>query len=461
MATPARAWETAIALNRFGLGARGDEAAPGDPKAWLAEQLAKFEARPPAFDAARLTTDIFQEYSEAQAGIRDADPSARMEMRKALRQRGNALYRDEVTMRVVAALTSQAPFVERMVHFWSNHFAVSADKPQVTLLAGAFEREAIRPHVLGRFEDMLVAVEQHPAMQFYLDQIRSIGPNSRRAAMAEKNGRKPGVNENLAREILELHTLGVRTGYTQQDVTQFALALSGWTVDGLGEGRDAGNPGSFRFRPRLHEPGPRTIMGRTYPQQGEGQARAVLRDLAKSDATATHVATKLARHFIADDPPDDAVERLKRAYLESDGDLKLLYRTLFDLPEVWTPEAAKFKTPWEWTISALRALGRRDAGKPQPAGILTQLGQPVWRPRQPSGYDDVAASWAAPDALVRRVEVAQSLARTAAGGTDARKLGPELLPGTLSEATRAEVSRAESPATALALLLVSPDFLRR
>lgn len=461
MATPARASDAAIALNRFGLGARGDENIPDDPRAWLAEQLARFQERPPAFDAARSTSDVFREYSEAQAGIRDADPSARIERRKVLRQQGNALYRDEVAMRVASALTSQAPFVDRMVYFWSNHFAVSADKPQVTWLAGAFEREAIRPNVLGRFEDMLVAVERHPAMQFYLDQVRSIGPNSRRAVTAEKNGRKPGVNENLAREILELHTLGVRTGYTQQDVSQFALALSGWTVDGLGEGRDDGNPGSFRFRPRLHEPGPRTIMGRTYPQQGEGQARAVLRDLAKSEATATHVATKLARHFVADDPPDGAVDRLKRAYLESDGDLKLLYRTLFDLPEAWNPAPVKFKTPWEWAISALRALGRRDAGKPQPAGVLAQLGQPVWRPRQPSGYDDVAASWAAPDALVRRVEVAQSLARTAAERTDARELGPELLPGTLSEATRLEVSRAESPATALALLFVSPDFLRR
>lgn len=462
MASQAEPQQLAIALNRFGLGARPDQQSPDDPKAWLLSQFDRFEPNPAAFSGLGGSDDIFQEYSEDRADLRQLDDAARMAARKELRQRGRKLYQEEVSRRAVAALTTPAPFVERLVHFWSNHFAVSAEKPLVVALAGAFEREAIRPHVLGRFVDLTLAVERHPAMQFFLDQLRSIGPNSRRAEMAEQRNakRKPGINENLGREIMELHTLGARTGYTQEDVTQFALALTGWTVGGIGPAAGGGS-GAFVFRPGMHEPGSRTIMGKAYNRKGEKQAEAVIRDLCDSEATASHVALKLARHFIADDPSQAAVERLKTAFMESGGDLKAIYRALIDAPEAWQPRQTKFKTPWEWTISSLRALGRNDPGKMKVAPVQNQLGQRIWRPGSPAGYDDIAASWAAPDALVRRVEISQRFARQAEEGMDPRQLAPRVLPGTLSEPTGSQIARAESQQTALALLLVSPEFQRR
>jgi uncharacterized protein (DUF1800 family) len=455
--------EAAIALNRFGLGARPDEAAPTEPKAWLLDQFERYRADPEPFAGARGSVELARGYAETMLQARDQDQAGKMAARKAARQEAQKLYRGEVDMRVKAALTTPAPFIERLVHFWSNHFAVSANKPQVTLLAGAFEREAIRPHVLGRFEDMLVSVEQHAAMQFYLDQVRSIGPNSKFAERAARRNakRKPGINENLAREILELHTLGVRSGYTQKDVAEFALALTGWSS---GRARDlvrGESAGGFAFRPALHEPGTRTIMGKTYKQGGEKQALAVLADLAGAEATATHIATKLARHFVADDPPAAAVDRLKKTFLESSGDLPAVYRALVETPEAWAPQARKFKTPWEWMISSLRGLGQEAVERPRIAQLMNQLGQAVWRPGSPAGYDDVAGSWAAPDALMRRVEVAQRLAALAGDATDARELGPKLLGESLNQKTATEVARAESPRTAVALLIVSPDFQRR
>jgi len=451
-----------IALNRFGLGARPDEAPPADPQGWLLEQLERFEPRPQAWTAQPGSAALAARYAQQQREVRAAEGDAKAAARQALQQGLRESYRSAVDARVAAALVTPAPFAERLVHFWSNHFAVSVEKPAVAALAGVFEAEAIRPHVLGRFEDMLVAVEQHPAMQLFLDQVRSAGPDSAAAMQAQRRNaeRVPGLNENLAREILELHTLGVRSGYQQGDVTEFARALTGWSVGGLGP-RDEGDPGAFVFRARLHEPGVRVILGRQYAQPGEGQARAVLRDLALAPATASHLAAKLARHFVADNPPPALVGRLADAYQRSGGMLPAMYRELVRAPEAWSPAPAKFKTPWDWTLSALRGLGLREPGTQRCAPLLTQLGQPVWRPGSPAGYDDIAASWAAPDALVRRVELAQRFAARVGDRLDARQLAPLLLPGTLSPATTEAVARAESPATALALLLVSPDFLRR
>jgi uncharacterized protein (DUF1800 family) len=324
--------------------------------------------------------------------------------------------------------------------------------------------EAIRPHVLGRFDDMLVAVERHPAMQIFLDQTRSVGPDSMAALRAEQRNpdNKRGLNENLAREIMELHTLGVRSGYTQADVTEFARALTGWSVAGVkGPQPNGAAPGSFVYRAQVHEPGSRTIMGRRYDQQGQDQALAILHDFAGSPATAQHIAGKLARHFVSDNPPPAVTERLADAFERSGGDLPTVYRALIDCPQAWSPVAVKFKTPWEWTVSSMRGLGWQDLGNLQGAPLLTQLGEPVWRPGSPAGYDDIAASWAAPDALVRRVEVAQRFAAHVGDRIDPRTLGQTLLVGSISPPTQMAVSRAESATTAIALLLVSPDFQRR
>jgi uncharacterized protein (DUF1800 family) len=458
----------AIALNRFGLGARPDAPVPANPRAWLLDQFARYEPRPESWAGQPTSAAIAADYvaDRMQLAAMPADQADKQETRKMQRQEARDVYLQAIGARTTSAFSTPAPFVERLVHFWANHFAVSADKALVIPFAGAFEAEAIRPHVLGRFEDMLLAVERHPAMQLYLDQAQSIGPNSPLALRAEARdpARKAGLNENLAREIMELHTLGVRTGYSQADVTEFARALTGWSVGGLGRGggrADGIEPGSFVFRPAMHEPGARQIMSRAYAQPGEAQARAVLHDLASAPATADHIATKLARHFVADDPPPELVKRLAASFRETGGDLPALYRTLVEAPESWSTTAVKFKTPWEWLISSCRALGLREVGQMPIQPLLQQLGQPVWRPGSPAGFDDIAATWAAPGALMRRVEVAQRIAVRAGDRIDPRELAPQVLPASLSPDTADAIHRAESLPTGLALLLVSPDFQRR
>jgi uncharacterized protein (DUF1800 family) len=481
---------TTIALNRFGLGARPADQVPTDSKRWLLQQFDRFEPGPQALAQVPTRTAVLAElaqYIEAQpmfaqgrrqlqpqpaamqtgatpkqADAQDTDP-----VKRYLRQNIRQNYLVMSSARLDSALASDSPFVERLVHFWANHFAVSVDKLPVIGLAGLLEFEAIRPHVLGRFSDMLLAVEQHPAMLVYLDQAQSIGPNSRAGQFAAmRAGKTRGLNENLAREIMELHTLGVRTGYSQADVTEFARALTGWTVAGIGRGPGArmlgdAPAGQFQFAAMLHEPGDRTIIGKRYREGGEEQARAVLMDLAASAATAQHLATKLARHFAGDEPPPALVERLSKAYLASNGDLPTVYRTLIESPEPWTAQPLKFKTPWEWSVSALRAIGSRDLPAQAAAGLLKQLGQPTWQPGSPAGWDDIAASWAAPEALVLRVEAAQRIADRTGSSVDARALAEKLYPGSLSDTTRTAIARAESPAEGLALLLVSPEFVRR
>lgn len=453
----------AIALNRFGLGARPDETAPVDAHRWLAGQFDRFETRPVAWAALPGSRALATGYFAQQGEVRSAEDSDKMVLRRLLRTETRDTYRAAVNARAAAALATDTPFVERLVHFWANHFAISIDKLVVIPFAGAFEAEAIRPNVLGRFEDLLLAAERHPAMQFFLDQARSVGPGSPIARrVAARGTRQPGLNENLAREILELHTLGVGGGYTQADVTEFARAMTGWSLGGGQRGPlRAGEPGAFVFRAALHEPGARTIRGKRYAQEGEAQPLAVLADLAAAPATATHIATKLARHFVADTPPPALVARLAAAFTRSRGDLPTIYRALIDAPEAWAAGAPKFKTPWEWAISAMRGMGMRALGEADVAPMMNQLGQPIWRPGSPAGFDDTASAWAAPDALVRRVEVAQRFAQRLGDRVDARTLAARLLPGGVGVATRAAIARAESAPTALALLLVAPEFQRR
>ncbi|WP_298198491.1 DUF1800 domain-containing protein [Novosphingobium sp.] len=477
----------AIALNRFGLGARPDDRPGADPQRSLLDQFARYDPAPAALMALPDAGQMVQAYQSEQRALQQMSPPAppsamapaasdaavtpasplrtpeQQAARKDFTQEVRALYRQAVQARMASALTTDAPFVERLVHFWSNHFCISADNPQLTAFAGAFERDAIRPHVLGRFEDMLFAVEQHPAMLVYLNQAQSVGPNSQAAQRAAQTGKVRGLNENLAREIMELHTLGVRSGYSQADVTEFARALTGWSVDGLGARgtRPEADPVGFVFRPQTHEPGDRTILGKRYGQAGAEQAHAVMTDLAHAPATARHVATKLARHFAGDSPPPALVDRLAHSFQRSRGDLKGLYATLIASPEAWVPQPVKFKTPWEWSTSALRALGLTDLARLPIEAAQQQLGQPVWKPGSPAGWDDTAPSWAAPDALLRRVELAQRLAGIAGRSLDARILASQVLPGTLSAATAEQIAFAESSTVALALLLVSPEFLRR
>jgi uncharacterized protein (DUF1800 family) len=358
------------------------------------------------------------------------------------------LVQNEGKVRIEAAVAAEIGFVERLVWFWSNHFCVSADK--IVSMAGAYEREAIRPHVLGRFVDMLTAVETHPAMLFYLDNGLSIGPNSTAGINRDKS-----LNENLAREILELHTLGVRTGYSQDDVTRFANVLTGWTWVAFGE---PSHGGEFVFVKRMHEPGEQTVIGKTYPDTGVNQGRAVLADLARQPATAAHLAYKFARHFVADQPPASLVDKLAKSFTDSDGNLKELAKTLIAAEESWTLERTKLKRPSEWIISALRLTGAQWViGRVMGGQAL--LAEPLWRPPAPNGFTDYEWTWI--DGVSQRVDVADSFASRAAERLDPVALVEAGLGPLASAETRNAVARAQNRAQALVLLLMAPEFLRR
>jgi uncharacterized protein (DUF1800 family) len=373
------------------------------------------------------------------------------------------IYTSEVTARFSQSVASERPFIERLTHFWANHFAVSVDKQFLAGLAGSFEREAIRPHVLGNFGDLLLAVETHPAMLLYLDNQLSVGPHSFAAQRLERRQteRRIGINENLAREILELHTLGVGGGYTQQDVTTFAAVITGWSIGGEGGRFAAGDPGRFVFRSEMHEPGAKVVLGARYPDSGFDQGVAVLRDLVRQRATALFISTKLARHFIADDPPAAAVERLADAYERSGGDLPTVYRALIDSGEAWGPPLAKYKTPSDYVISAYRGLSVPvDAGR-APLAPFEVLGQRTWQPGSPAGWPDRSADWDGASALLKRIQWADAIGARLGSRRDAQQLAPELLGAMLTEATRTAVTHAASASQATTLLLAAPEFMRR
>jgi uncharacterized protein (DUF1800 family) len=358
------------------------------------------------------------------------------------------LVQNEGKARIEAAVAAEIGFVERLVWFWSNHFCISTDK--ILSMAGAYEREAIRPHVLGRFVDMLTAVETHPAMLFYLDNGLSIGPNSIAGINRDKS-----LNENLAREILELHTLGVRTGYSQEDVTRFANVLTGWTWVAFAE---PSHGGEFVFVKRMHEPGEQTVIGKAYPDTGMNQGRAVLADMAQQPATAAHIAYKFARYFVADQPPPPLVDKLRKSFSDSDGNLKELAKTLITAEESWTLERTKLKRPSEWIVSALRLTGAQWAiGRVMGGQAL--LGEPLWRPPGPNGFADDEAAWI--DGLSQRVDIADGFASRAAERLDPVALVEVGLGPLASMETRNTVARAQSRAQALVVLLLAPEFLRR
>ena len=261
-------------------------------------------------------------------------------------------YRAEALARLQRAVIADCGFAERLVVFWSNHFCISANKGGLARMwAGSFEREAIRPYVLGRFGDMLKAVEQHPAMLFFLDNQQSLGPESR----AGQN-RKRGLNENLAREIMELHTLGVGGGYSQDDVTSLARIITGWTY--AGRQGQLGTPGTFAFNANAHQPGAQWLLGKIYENTGLAQGEAALADLARHPSTAKFIAAKFARHFVADDPPPALVARLRDVFGKSDGDLKALASALLDSDDAWQTPMTKMRSPYEFLVAIGRLLGR-------------------------------------------------------------------------------------------------------
>jgi uncharacterized protein (DUF1800 family) len=457
--------EAVIAVNRFGLGASPGElaAAARDPRGWLAAQPARTAPEYVQLRGLAPSSEGLGEFVRflgkvVRAGKTGGEGGkAPKGVEGIFRDHFLPIITKEIGARLAVAATTPAPFHERLVWFWSNHFTVSAEKPAVFGIAGAFEREAIRPHLNGRFADMLLAAAKHPAMILYLDNNLSVKPGTEPSRFAQRFNlpRATGLNENLAREILELHTLGVNGGYTQADVATFARALTGWTVSWVVD------PG-FTFNAKAHEGGPKTILGKTYADGGMAQGEAVLTDLAAHPSTATHVATKLARHFIADDPPPAAVERIARAFRESGGSLPAVHAALLDCPEAWAEPLPKLKSPNEFVASVLRAIP--DARDARPGALflaLHEMGQKPFFAPSPQGWPDTASAWAAADGLWKRIEWAGLLAARAGSRIDPLVLARDSYGDAVSDATRTAIARAESRQQGLALLLASPEFQRR
>ncbi|MGA7803009.1 DUF1800 domain-containing protein [Bradyrhizobium sp.] len=364
-------------------------------------------------------------------------------------------FRVEALARLQRAILADCGFTERLVVFWSNHFCISANKGQLARMwAGSFEREAIRPHVLGHFTDMVLAVEQHPAMLFFLDNQQSLGPDSR----AGQN-RKRGLNENLAREIMELHTLGVGGGYTQQDVTSLARIITGWTF--AGRQGVLGTPGSFVFNANAHEPGPQTLLGKSYEAAGVAQGEAALSDIARHPSTAKFIAGKFAQYFVADDPPPALVARLQDVFTKTDGDLKAMTLALVDSDEAWAAPLTKMRSPYEYLVATGRLLAHLPDDPTLYLGGLSALGQPLWTPAGPNGFPDTNAAWAAPEGMKLRLDIAAQVASRTGNTLDPRDLLEIAIADAASEDTRRTIERAESRQQALALLLMSPEFQRR
>jgi len=483
------------AFNRFGLGARpgGLTEAAGDPRGFLLAELRTpdvaliLDRAPPsgtqAIQAYYLQEERGREQRERLAAAALAPGAAPASGAPQATPAGPAMaapaqpepakskpaqpeppkpepaqqeqFAAEARARLDKQLGTRAGFVERLVAFWSNHFAVSAAKSgELRALAGAFEREAIRPHVLGRFSDLLAAAERHPAMILYLDNQNSIGPSAAPGKFAGK-----GLNENLARESLELHTLGAGAGYTQADVTEFARALTGWSVSGPNS--EIGAPGGFVFKPNWREPGARTILGKTYAEAGVDQGRAVLADLARHPATARRIAAKLARHFVADDPPPDLAAALESVFRDSDGDLAAVAAALVSDDRAWAPPRRKLRNPLEFFVAAARAGGF----SPHEPGIYQQalalMGMPLWQPSGPNGFADTSDAWASPEGMKTRLEVAWAMGQRMRANADPLDALRTALGSTASPDATQAIERAESREQALALLFMAPEFQRR
>jgi len=474
----------AVAFNRFGLGARaGESAGEGDPQQALLAELATAGGARLEDPALKSTPQILVEvyaYDLRRKMERDAlalgllaskampephvaallfpeatpaaAPAAAMAPEQPPQQQA---FRADAKARLASAYAAPIGFVERLTAFWSNHFCVSVAKSNIGRGgAGAFEREAIRPHVLGRFADILLAVEQHPVMLNFLDNQQSVGPNS-----VAGHYNQSGLNENLAREILELHTMGVGSGYSQNDVTQLAYILTGWTIAGR-EGK-LGEPGTFVFNANAHEPLAAVVRGRLYTEDGVAQGEAALGDLAREPATAEHIARKFARHFVADSPDPALVERLAKVFRDTDGDLAALARALVEDPVAWSAPPTKIRDPWQLTMATFRAF-QRDPSDPGPAlNALNVLGMPLWQPGGPNGWPDETAAWTSPEGMKTRVELATQFAHQVKQAPRPLTLVDEVLGSDVSDATRLAVTRAETVEQAYALLILSPEFQRR
>jgi uncharacterized protein (DUF1800 family) len=376
-----------------------------------------------------------------------------------------SVAQDVMTAHLDRALLSDRQLQEVLTNFWFNHFNVFLGKGFDHVWVGNYENEAIRPYVLGNFRALLEATARHPAMLFYLDNWQNTAPGSPGA-----KGKEDGLNENYARELMELHTLGVDGGYTQKDVTELARILTGWGLRTRPErgplrGEERKPDFTFAFDPSRHDYGDKQFLGYTIKGQGWQEVDIALSILATRPATARHLSFQLAQYFVADQPPPALVERMAQTWVKTNGDLAAVMRTLLESPEFWAPEAMghKYKTPFEYVVSALRACGVTPSD-PQPLfGQLRQLGQPIYGIETPDGYKQVESAWLNPDALARRLSFATALGSGHLGRdqvlVDEAGLRSTFAPNLAPQTDKALA--AAPPRLRVALLLGSPDFMYR
>jgi uncharacterized protein (DUF1800 family) len=448
------------AASHFGLGVcRADLSAMGDdPRGWLELQLtSEYRTAGPAVAPSQATLvrqgkAIMDRRRARQADAVSTDraPADQRDFRRISR---DALA-DQTLKRFQFALDTLAPFRERLVRFYSNHFSVSQQgKPQLIGSCVAYENEAIRTSLDGRFSDMLVRAVSHPVMLLYLDNARSAGPDS----MVGRR-RKVGLNENLAREIMELHTLGVDGGYDQEDVKALAGMLTGWTVGNERLRRVGAEPGAFAFVDPMHQPGSFRLLGKRYPEGGVKQGREALADLAVHPATANFLAGKLVRHFVASDASEASIGRVAQVFRESGGHLPAVHLALIGELDAWDPGFRKFKTPEELMLSVYRGLDLPMSTSDGLLGPLRLMNHLPFSAPSPAGWSDEWQHWAAPASLKQRMEWAVAVGGRAANGVNVREAIETVLPVSGSERLAKSLSRSESQTQALALMLASPEF---
>lgn len=446
--------QTLIATNTLGMGARPGEieACKSDPKAWVKAQIenpgALNENYAEAPSAAQLVTLQRRNRGRMRKKlVEKQDEEAFSERRKTL-SAFVSHHNQELALRHAQAVESQTSFVERWAWFWFNRFTVSARDNHLRMVASAFEREAIRPHIFGRFEEMLTASTLHPAMIYYLDNVKSVGPNS---AFARMHGGKH--NENLGREVLELHTMGVGGGYTIDDITALSFGLTGWTHQVPKKGY------ATIFKKNRHEPEPAVMLGKTYSTHGPEQIHNMLSDLAVHPATAQHIAENLVAHFIAGPPSGSAIEALKDNFLETGGDLKALALTLVNLDEVWSQSGWTFKRPDEYLVSVGRALPVwEDHFNPK---IAQLLGQPLMQAPGPDGWVQTGEDWINTENILIRLGWLRRALQSLPSWVNAEFFMEEALGGHVSRRTGDILTKPLKRNELLALGLTSPEFLRR
>ncbi len=449
--------KSTIAAIRFGYGFRPGEATVGTADALLAGVAGK-DAVQAQFRIASTKTraELIAERRAATAKARKGEAGGERAKKRADGKVRNQTMNDVKTT-FQRAIASRTGFRERLVAFWTDHFTVAANGPVLSALVPDLVENAIRPHVGGRFGDMLEAVTLHPAMLIYLNQVQSAGPNS---VAGKRRGK--GLNENLAREVLELHTLGVGAGYTQDDVRQLAELLTGLSVDKSG----------FTFRSRIAEPGAEVVLGKRYGggEASLGDIRAVLADIAVHPDTARHLARKLIVHFVGGEVPEDWVEAIAKVYQASGGDLMATYGALLEEPRAWAEPFNNVKRPFDFMISALRAAQAPASvlddlkGRELRQGLMEPLmamGQPLFRPNGPDGWAEAPEAWITPATLAARLQWSGAMADRFLTDVDPRGFLDGALADAASPFLKFAVAGSESRAEGVALALASPEFNRR